>query len=125
MRVSARGGVIMITGFIIWSLVSVILSSIGISAWISKKPVGFFTGVKSPEVKNTEKYNHSVAALWFAYAILIEICGIPLLFLEQNSAGFVPVIFGVVAITIAVCIVYLRIEKKYRLPDGGKNCEKT
>ena len=105
----------MIMAFIIWSLVSAILFCIGISAWISQKPVGFFTGVKPPEVKDTKKYNHSIAALWFVYAILIEICGIPLLFLEQNSVGFIPVIFGVVVITIALLIVYSQIEKKYRL----------
>ena len=90
------------------------LFGIGISAWISKKPVGFFTGVKPPEVSDTDRYNHAVAALWFVYAILVEICGLPLLFLEQNSAGFIFVIIGVIAITIAVSIVYLRIERKYR-----------
>ena len=103
-------------GFLVWSLVSVILFGIGVSAWISKKPVGFFTGVKPPEVRDIQKYNHSVAVLWFVYAILIEICGIPILFLEQNSVVFIPVIFAVVAITIALVIVYLQIEKKYRLP---------
>ena len=106
----------MIIGFVIWSLCSAIFFGIGVSAWVAKKPVGFFTGVKPPEVKDTKKYNHSVAVLWFVYAILLEICGIPLLFLEQNSAGFVPVMFGVVVITIALVIVYLQIEKKYGLP---------
>ncbi len=101
-------------GFVIWSLVSAILLGIGISAWKSKKPVGFFTGVKPPEVKDISKYNRSVAVLWFVYAILIEICGIPLLFLEHNSAGFIPVIIGVAAITIAMEIVYLQIEKTYK-----------
>lgn len=105
---------IMVTAFVIWSLVSVIFFGIGVSAWLSKKPVGFFTGAEPPEVMDIKKYNHTVAALWSAYAVLIEICGIPLLFLEQNSAGFLPVILGVVVITIAACIVYLQIEKKYR-----------
>ncbi len=105
----------MIIAFIIWSLVSAILFGISVLAWRSKKPVGFFTGVKPFEVNDTKKYNHSVAALWFVYAILIEICGIPLLFLEQNSVGFIPVILGVVVITIALLIVYSQIEKKYRL----------
>ncbi len=101
--------------FVIWSLVSAVLFGIGVSAWMSKKPVGFFTGVKSPEVKDVKKYNHSVAVLWFVYAAFIEICGVPLLFLEQNSVGFIPVIFGVAVITIALLIAYLQIEKKYRL----------
>ena len=105
----------MMIGFVIWSLVSAVLFGNGVSAWTSKKPVVFFTGVKPPEVKDTKKYNHSIAVLWFVYAILIEICGIPLLLFEQNSVGFIPAILGVVAITIALLIVYLQIEKKYRL----------
>ena len=105
----------MIIGFVIWSIVSVVLLFIGISAWKSKKAVGFFTGVKPPNVSDIKKYNHSVAILWFAYAILMELFGIPLLFLEQNSAGFIIVILGVVVITIALVIVYLQIEKKYKL----------
>ncbi len=104
----------MIIGFVIWSLVSIFLLGIGVSAWRSKEPVGFFTGVKPPEVKDTNKYNHAVALLWFIYAICIEICGIPLLFLEQNSILFIPITIGVVVITIAMCIVYLQIERKYR-----------
>ncbi len=106
----------MIIGFVIWSLVSVMLFGIGVSAWTANKPVGFFTGAKPPEVKDIKKYNHSVAVLWFAYAVLVEICGIPLLFLEQNSVGFIAVIFGVVVVTLALFTGYLQIEKKYRLP---------
>ena len=104
-----------IIGFAIWSIVSIIILCIGISAWNSKEPVGFFTGVKPPEVKDIRKYNHSVALLWIAYALLIEILGIPLLFLEQNSAGFIPIIFGVVIITIGLIVAYLKIERGHRL----------
>ncbi len=101
-------------GFAIWSLVCAILLGIGVSAWTSKESVGFFTGAKPPEIRDIHKYNHSVGALWFVYAILMEICGTPLLFLEQNSVGFIPVIIGVVVITIAMGIAYLQIEKKWK-----------
>ncbi len=104
----------MILGFVIWSTVCVILVFIGVFSWKSKDAVGFFAGVKPPRVSDVKKYNHSVAILWFVYAILMEITGIPLLFLEQNSAGFVPVILIVVVITIGLVIVYTRIEKKYK-----------
>lgn len=104
----------MILGFVIWSIVCVILVFIGAFSWKSKDEVGFFAGVKPPRVSDVKKYNHSVAILWFVYAILMEITGIPLLFLEQNSAGFVPVILIVVVITIGLVIVYTRIEKKYK-----------
>ncbi len=106
----------MIIGFIIWSLVSAAFLGIGVSTWKSKEPAGFFTGVKPPKVNNINKYNHSVAVLWIVYALFLEILGIPFLFLEQNSSGLILVAAGVPVITIALCIVYLQIEKKYRLP---------
>ena len=70
----------MIAGFIIWSIIALVLIGIGIWAWKSNKAVGFFSGVKPPEVSDARKYNHSVAVLWFAYAVLFELLGLPFLF---------------------------------------------
>ena len=104
----------MITGFVIWSITSVIMLGIGIWSYRSEKPVGFFAGTKPPDVKDAKKYNHTVGILWFSYAVLLEILGIPFLFLEQNSAGFIPVFLGTIVITIGLMIGYVAIEKKYR-----------
>lgn len=101
-------------GFIFWSLVAVIFLGIGISGLKSKEAVGFFTGVKAPTVKDVEKYNHAVSILWFVSAVLFEIIGIPLLFLEQNSPIFILLIFGPVALIIGMMICYIKIEQKYR-----------
>ena len=105
----------MIIGFIIWSIVSAAILAIGIWARRSEKAVGFYSGVKPPEVRNVRKYNHSVAALWFVYAILLEALGLPLLFLEQNSPGFIWSILGVAAITIALMIAYHRLLTKHKI----------
>ena len=105
----------MFVGFIIWSMVSLVLLGIGIWAWKSDKAVRFYSGVKPPEVSDVRKYNRAVAVLWFAYAILLELLGLPLLFLKQNSAGFLWCIAGVAVITIALMIVYNRILAKYRV----------
>ncbi|MCR5604288.1 MAG: hypothetical protein K6G27_11395 [Lachnospiraceae bacterium] len=104
----------MIIGFIIWSIISAVIFGIGIWSYRSKEPVGFFTGVKPPEVKDTKKYNHAVAILWFVYAALLEVMGIPFLFLKQNSAGFVPVLLGTVFISIGLMVGYTFIERKHR-----------
>ena len=104
----------MILGFIIWSLVCIGLLAIGVTTWRSRKPTGFFTGVKAPKVKNVQIYNRYVAILWIGYAVVIEFLGIPLLFLKQNSAFFILIIFGVVMATIVLIIIYLCIEKKCR-----------
>lgn len=103
----------MIPGFILWSVVFLILLGIGLWAWKSDKAVGFYTGTKPPEVTDVRKYNHSVGILWFVYAGLFELLGLPFLFLKQNAAGFLWVVLGVVVISIGLMIVYSRILRIY------------
>ena len=105
---------IMILGFIIWSIVTVIFLGIGISCRKSREAVGFFTGCKPPVIENVEQYNKAVSQLWFVSAGVYEIMGVPLLFSEQNSLLFVPIIFGVVLGFIVMMVLYLRIEAKYK-----------
>ena len=103
----------MIFGFVIWSIVFLVLLGIGIWAWKSEKAVGFYTGTKPPEVTDVRKYNRSVAVLWFVYAGLFELLGLPFLFLKHNAAGFLWSIAGVPVISIALMIIYNRILRKY------------
>lgn len=91
-----------------------VFAGIGISAYRSEKAVGFFTFAEPPIVNDVKKYNHAVSILWIVGAVLLEMTGIPLLVLEQNSPMFVPVIFGVVVLIIGMMIVYIGIEHKYR-----------
>ena len=104
----------MIIGFIIWSIVTVIFLGIGISCRKSREAVGFFTGCKPPVIENVEQYNKAVSKLWFVSAGIYEVLGLPLLFLEQNSLLFIPIIFAVVIGLIVMVVVYLRIEAKYK-----------
>ena len=103
----------MLFGFIIWSLISLVILVIGIRCWKSEKAVGFFTGVKPPAVSDIRKYNRSVAVLWFAYAALLELLGLPFLFLKHNAAGFLLCIAGVPVISLALMLVYTRILRRY------------
>lgn len=104
----------MIVGFIIWSSCAVLIIGVGIWSWQSKKPAGFYAGVEPPRVKDVKSYNHAVAVMWFVYALLFELLGVPLLFQEQNSPMFILTILGVVAITIALLVVYNRVLARYR-----------
>lgn len=104
----------MMIGFVMWSIAAVIFLGIGISCRKSSEAVGFFTFVKPPMVENVERYNHAVSVLWFVTAGVFEIIGIPLLFIEQNSPLFIPVIFAVMALVIGMMIAYIRIEAKYK-----------
>ncbi len=105
----------MMIGFVIWSAVFLVLLGIGIWSWRSRKAVGFFSGVKPPEVTDVRRYNRSVAVLWFVYAGLFELMGLPLLFLKQNSAGFLWSLLGIPLITIGLLIVYNRILRRFEL----------
>ena len=104
----------MIIGFIIWSIVSILFVGIGFNCRKSDEPAGFFIGCKPPKIENVSGYNKAVAKLWFATAVIYEIMGVPLLFLEQNSLLFIPIIFGVAIGLIGMMVVYLKIEGKYR-----------
>lgn len=104
----------MLIAFIIWSIAAGLFLGIGIVGRKSKKAVGFFTFVEPPKVTTVNKYNHSVSVLWIIVAVIFEIIGVPLLFLEQNSPISILMIVGVVALIIGMMIAYLRIEAKYK-----------
>ena len=79
----------MIAGFVIWSAVSLLLAGIGVWCLRSDKAVGFYTGVKPPEVTDVRKYNHSVGRLWFIYALLFELLYVPLLIPALHDSAIV------------------------------------
>lgn len=60
------------------------------------------------------KYNHAVGRLWCSFAAILEVMGIPILFIEQNSPIFILLIFAMMALVASIMMIYLRIEKKYR-----------
>ena len=80
----------------------------------AKEPVGFFTGVKPPEVTDVEGYNKAVSTLWFVFAFLLELMGVPFLFVKQNSAYAIFVILFMMPLIIGMVVVYLKIEGKYK-----------
>lgn len=104
----------MVIAFVIWSIVAAVFLAIGISEWKSKEAVGFFTFVKPPEVTDVRGYNHSVAVLWMAAAVIMELMGAPFLFLEQNSPAYMIVVIGMLLLVIGMMIAYTQIEAKYK-----------
>ena len=105
----------MIIGFVIWSIIFLVLVGIGIRTWLARQSVTFFTGTKPPEVTDVRRYNRSVAILWFVYAALFELLGLPFLFMKQNRLGFLWSVAGVPLITVALMIAYNRILRKYEV----------
>lgn len=101
-------------GFAIWSIGAAVFLAIGISCRKSSEAVGFFTFVKPTIVGDVKHYNKAVSILWLIAAGVLEMIGIPLLFLKQNSPLFIPMMFAVVFLIIIMMIVYFKIEAKYK-----------
>lgn len=100
--------------FMIWAIIGCIMIGIGIGAYVSKKPVGFWANAKTFPVKDTKGYNRALGKLFVCYGAVFLVLGIPLL-CGQNSPYIFLSVVGVMIETIAVMIVYsVRIEKKYR-----------
>lgn len=102
-----------IMAFIIWAIVALIFVFVGIYAWNAKEPVGFFTFQKPPEVSDVKGYNHAVAKLWFAFATVMVLLGLPLL-TGQNSPYVIISVFGMMFGVIGMIVAYLKVEKKYK-----------
>ena len=105
----------MMIGFVIWSVVALIFVYIGISSRKEKKTVGFFTFTKPPIVEDVQSYNKAVANIWFVSAVIFELVGLPLMFLEQNSPLIILIILGVIVWVIGIIVAYLKIEAKYKV----------
>ena len=104
----------MLLAFIIWSMCALLFLIIGISSKISKKPAGFFSNCKAPEVTDVKKYNNAVAKIWFVAVVIFELLGVPFLVLEQNSPIFILIMLPIPFLIILMVVVYLKIEAKYR-----------
>lgn len=104
----------MLFAFIIWSIVAGVFLIIGLSCLKAKEEVGFFTFTKPPKTKDFKAYNRAVAYLWFVFALGLEVIGIPLLFIQQNSPITIVIVLGTVFFVIGMMIVYGMIEKKYK-----------
>lgn len=103
-----------ILGFTIWSLVALIFLIVAIVSLRSEKPVGFYTGVKPPEVKDIKKYNKAVSAIWFVFFGVFELLGLPLLFFKQNSPVFIIPLLGTIFLCISIAIAYNHVLNKYK-----------
>ncbi len=101
-------------GFILWAIVGCIMTGIGISAFFSKKAVGFWANIETFPVNDIKKYNHATGKLFIAYGVIFIVLGIPLLG-GQNTPYILLSVLGVMAETIAMMAIYsLVITKKYR-----------
>lgn len=100
--------------FIIWSIVAIIFFIMGLIDRKSDKPVGFWANAKVSEIENIPEYNKAVAKIWFVFAVVLELLGIPLLFIKQNSPIIMFLVIGMMFLIIVIMVVYTKVEDKYR-----------
>lgn len=100
--------------FIIWSIVAIIFFIMGLIDRKSDKPAGFWANAKIPEIENIPEYNNAVAKIWFVFAVVLELLGIPLLFIKQNSPMIMFAVIGMMILIIVIMVVYTKVEDKYR-----------
>ena len=104
----------MMLAFGIWSVLSLLFVALGISTRYAKKPRGFWANAKVSEVRDVKQYNRALARLWFVFAAVLELLGLPLLMAEQNNPVFLLILLGIPALVIGMMIAYTRIESRYR-----------
>lgn len=100
-------------GFIGWALVGCFMIGLGISAFFSKKVVGFWANIKTFPVKDRRAYNRATGKLFITYGVVFIVLGLPLLG-GQNTPYILLSVLGVMIETIVVMAIYnLFITKKY------------
>ena len=101
-----------IIGFVIWAIGGVIIIGLGISAYFSRKMVGFWANIKPISINDIAGYNRAVGKLFVIYGVIA--LGLPLLS-GQNSPFILLSVLGVMIETIVIMAVYsLCIERKYK-----------
>ena len=94
--------------------VSIFFVVLGIISWRSEKPVRFWNISQEIQASDIKKYNRAVSKMWFVFAVYLAAAGLPVL-AGQNNAWIVWTILGSMFGAIALMIVYVKIEKKYRI----------
>ena len=100
--------------FVIWCLCGGLFIAMGIFAFFSKKPVGFWANVKTFAVNDVKKYNAAMGKMFSVYGVVFILLGLPLLD-GQNSPLAIISVVGVMFSLIVLMVVYVTvIERKYK-----------
>ncbi len=105
---------------VIMCLTALIMIGIGVSQLKSRKPVGFYTGVKPPEEKglrNVKMWNRKHGIMWILYGCAIIGCG--LVHAVAGTFGCSEALMLVVEIVVFIGGIFvmmwyhLRLERRY------------
>lgn len=100
-------------GFIVWALFGCFMIGLGISAFFSKKAVGFWANIETFQVNDIRGYNRATGKLFIAYGVTFIVLGVPLLS-GQNTPYILLSVLGVMIETIVLMAIYsIHVTKKY------------
>ena len=100
--------------FFIWALFGLVPIGLGIYAFNSSKAIDFWANMKTTQdVSDIKAYNRALARLWWVFAIIFILLGLPLL-LDQKSALAIIIIPGVMLDCIFLMAMLRKIEIKYK-----------
>lgn len=77
-----------IIGFVIWAIGGVIIIGLGISAYFSRKVVGFWANIKPISINDIAGYNRAVGKLFVIYGVILIALGLPVAFRTRFSVYF-------------------------------------
>lgn len=107
----------MIGAFIIYVVVSLIMTGLGISQLKSREPVGFYSGEKrlrADEVADVSAWNRKHGLMWCIYGLVIFLSGIAGIIIGDSIYCVFPM-FGGVTIPLGMMIWYHhRLLKMYK-----------
>ena len=100
--------------FVVWAIIGLIFVGLGVVAFFSKKPMGFWANAEMFQVSDTKRYNRTMGIMWCIFGVVFALLGLPLL-AGENSPYIMLSVVGVMLEVIAFMVIYvLVIEKKYR-----------
>ena len=100
--------------FVIWAIIGLIFVGLGVVAFFSKKPMGFWANAEMFQVSDTKRYNRTMGIMRCIFGVVFALLGLPLL-AGENSPYIMLSVVGVMLEVIAFMVIYvLVIEKKYR-----------
>ncbi len=106
----------MMIGFFAYLGCAIMFYALAIFAFVTKEPVGIWKqDKKHPKVRDVKGYNRAVAVLFAAYATVLLLGSLPMLFGLDGALPLTASVLCVALGTIAMFIAVIKIDEKYRV----------
>ena len=107
---------VMWIGFAVFALCALLFAGIGICQFNAKKPVGFYSGVKPPEIEQEEDvkgWNRGHGLMWMIYGMILFLTGVSCLIFGE-SFWITIIMMGAVILPFPfIAMIHHHLEKKY------------